>query len=212
MKKFFALYIFLFFVFFAAIKVSAQKVEKVVQFTGIVVSADSVEPVPFTLIKIVTQNKLTYSDYRGFFSFVAYQNDVIEFSAMGFKPVLFKVPDSLKLSRYSWIQVMSSDTVYLSETVIYPWPTIEQFKKAFVKLEIPDDDQERARKNLDFAEMKQRMDAIPMDGSMNFRNFISKEVAKNYYNGQYMPNNLLNPFAWAEFIKAWKQGKFKRKD
>lgn len=212
MKNFFALFLYLFLFVFAVTKVSAQKDEKVVQFTGIVVSADSVEPVPFTLIKIVNQNKLTYSDYRGFFSFVAYQNDVIEFSAMGFKTVLFTVPDSLKLSRYSWIQVMSSDTVYLSETVIYPWPTLEQFKKAFVQMEIPDDDQERARKNLDFAEMKQRMEATTMDGSMNFRNYISKEVAKNYYNGQYMPNNLLNPFAWAEFIKAWKQGKFKRKD
>ena len=188
-----------------------NKQERIVQFSGIVVSADSVNPVPFTIIKILTQNKITYSDYRGFFSFVAHQSDVIEFSAMGYRPVKFKVPDSLYLSRYSWIQVMTSDTFYLSETVIYPWPTIEEFKKAFVKMNIPDDDQERARKNLDFVEMKQRMEFMPMDGSLNYKNYISQQVYKNYYNGQYMPNNLLNPFAWSEFIKAWKQGKFKRK-
>jgi len=26
-----------------------------------------------------------------------------------------------------------------------------------------------------------------------------------------MPNNLLNPIAWAKFIKAWKRGDFKKK-
>jgi hypothetical protein len=33
--------------------------------------------------------------------------------------------------------------------------------------------------------------------------------SKLYYIGQLPPNNLLNPLAWAEFVKAWKNGDFK---
>ena len=150
------------------------------------------------------------SDYSGFFSFVAEVGDEIEFSALGYKPASYKVPDSLKLSRYSWIQVLNTDTIYMSETIIMPWPTVDQFKKTFVKSAIPNDDMQRAQKNLDLAEMKERAMNIPMDGSMNFKNLVDKHVYQNYYKGQYMPNNLLNPIAWAQFIKAWRDGKFKR--
>ena len=34
---------------------------------------------------------------------------------------------------------------------------------------------------------------------------------KVYTAGQYPVNNLLNPIAWAQFIDAWRQGKFKKK-
>jgi len=99
----------------------------------------------------------------------------------------------------------------LKETVIYPWPTIEQFKQAFVNLEIPDDDLERAKKNLAQAEMKERFENYKMNASMNYRNYINNQTSKLYYAGQFPPNNLLNPIAWAKFIKAWREGKFKKK-
>ena len=139
-------------------------------------------------------------------------NDVIEFSALGYKTSSFTIPDSLYSKRYTCIQVMTSDTMFLSETVIYPWPTIEEFKKAFVEADIPNDDQQRAMKNLELAEMKERMMNMPMDGSQNYKNYIDQQIAKNYYNGQYQPISLLNPIAWAKFIQAWKEGKFKRKN
>ncbi len=192
-------------------QVTAKKEKKLIQFSGIVVTSDSLGHVPFASVMIKGTKKGAISDYFGFFSFVAEAGDVIEFSALGYKPASYLIPDSLKLSRYSWIQVLNTDTIYLSETVITPWPTIEQFKKTFVETKIPNDDMQRALKNLDLAEMKERAINLPMDGSMNYKNYIDKQVYKNYYNGQYMPNNLLNPFAWAQFIKAWKEGKFKQK-
>jgi len=208
----------IYFIFFACMfsltseaQVTAKKEKKLIQFSGIVVTGDSLDHVPFASVIIKGTKKGAVSDYYGFFSFVAEAGDVIDFSALGYKPASYKIPDSLKLSRYSWIQVLNTDTIYLSETVIVPWPTIEQFKKVFVETKIPNDDMQRALKNLDLAEMKERALNMPMDGSMNFKNYIDKQVYQNYYNGQYMPNNLLNPFAWAQFIKAWKEGKFKQK-
>jgi len=192
-------------------QIQPKKEKKLIQFSGVVVTGDSLDHVPFASVLIKGTKKGTITDYYGFFSFVAEAGDVIEFSALGYKPASFIIPDSFKLSRYSWIQVLNTDTIYLSETVIIPWPTLEQFKKTFVETRIPNDDMQRAQKNLDLAEMKERALNLPMDGSMNFKNYIDKQVYQNYYNGQYMPNNLLNPFAWAQFIKAWKNGKFKQK-
>jgi hypothetical protein len=185
--------------------------EKLVQFSGVVITSDSLDPVPYATIIIKGTRSGTITDLNGFFSFVAKENDIVEFTALGYKTAYFTIPDSLTSRRYTCIQAMTSDTLFLSETVIYPWPTVEQFKKAFVSVQVPNDDEQRALKNLALAEMKERMMDMPMDGSMNYKNFIDQQVYKNYYNGQYMPINLLNPFAWAQFIKAWKEGKFKKK-
>jgi hypothetical protein len=50
-----------------------------------------------------------------------------------------------------------------------------------------------------------------MDGSQNYKFSMQQMQDKYYYNGQLQPISILNPFAWAQFIKAWKEGKFKRK-
>ncbi len=135
--------------------------------------------------------------------------DTIVFSSIGYKKGVYIIPDTLVENKYSLIQLLSQDTVMLAETVIYPWPTKEQFKYAFLHIDIPDDDLERAKNNLSLHEMKTRMENMPMDGSMNYKNYINNYTSKLYYIGQLPPNNLLNPLAWAQFIEAWRSGKFK---
>lgn len=193
------------------ITVAQQKDTSLVQFSGVVVTADSLKPIPFVSILIKQTYHGTISDFYGFFSFVAHKGDEIVFSSMGYKTVFYTIPDTLMRDRYSLIQVMRPDTLIMNETVIYPWPTYEQFKQAFVKLDIPDDDMERARKNIEVIEKRIINESWQMDGAMNYRNYIEKTTGKYYYAGQLPPNNLLNPFAWAKFIKAWKDGKFKSK-
>ncbi len=130
---------------------------------------------------------------------------------MGYKTSFYKIPDTIRSNRYSLIQVMRQDTLLMNETVIYPWPTYEQFKQAFVDLAIKDDDLERARKNIIEIKRRIKYDDGGMDASMNYRNYIDNRVSQLYTAGQYPVNNLLSPIAWAQFIKAWKDGKFKRK-
>jgi len=185
--------------------------KNLVQFSGAVVTSDSLRPVSFTHIIDKKTGFGTISDFYGYFSFVAHMGDTIVFSAIGFKKGVFVIPDTMHSNRYTMFQVMTADTVYLTETVIYPWPTQEQFKEAFLNLEVPDDDIEIARRNLERYELAVRAEAMPMDGSMNYRNYIDQTVSKLYYAGQTQPISLLNPFAWAQFIQAWKDGKFKKK-
>jgi len=206
-----ALALLLFFaVFLSQNPVSAQeKKEDLVQFSGVIVTGDSLQPVPFVNIIIQNTHRGTTSDYFGYFSLVARPNDTLIFSCIGFKHNQFIVPDSLSTNRYSLIQVLITDTFLLSETYIYPWPTKDQFKMAFLNLHIPDDDLERAKKNLQLIEMHERFKNMGMDASQNFKNYMQEQTSRLYYAGQYPPTNLLNPLAWSKFIKAWKNGELK---
>lgn len=182
-----------------------------IQFSGIVVELDSLRPIPFTKIMIKSSNRGTLADFYGYFSFVAKKNDTLVFSATGYKRSQFIIPDTLTGGKYSLIQVMRFDTILLKETVIFPWPTREQFKEVFLNMSVPDDDLERARKNLNREEMKEQYESMAMDGSMNYKAHMQQYQSRLYWAGQYPANNLLNPFAWAQFVKMWREGKLKIK-
>ena len=210
MKIFIIAFLLLFFpLFFYQVK--AQENDNLIQFSGITVTADSLNAVPYTKIIIKNKNKGTTSDIYGYFSFVAHKQDTILFNALGFKPASYVIPDTITKNRYSLIQLMTSDTLTLSAAFIFPWPTYEDFKRAFANLVLPEDDYDRMRKNLDPEEIRMAVANYPMDGRMNYNNYIENQTSKLYYFGQQQPFNIFNPFAWAQFIKAWKAGKFKNK-
>ncbi len=182
-----------------------------VQFSGVVITSDSLVPVPFTTVIIRSQYRGTISDFYGFFSFVAQKGDTVEFSAVGFKKAHYIIPDTLKENHYSLIQMLSHDTIMLHEAVIYPWPTKEQFKSAFLALRVPDDDMTRANKNLSQYKMAAIASSMKMSATENQRYAQQLENNRLYYAGQLPPNNWLNPLAWAKFIQSWKNGDFKDK-
>ena len=211
--KFFLSAIFLTFSYNSALaQTNASDSVKLIQFTGVVLEADSLNPLPFTHITIKNSHIGTITDYYGFFSFVAKENDTIVFSNISYKRAEFIIPENLPDNRYSVIQLMQQDTFLLKETVIYPWPTREQFKEAFLHADIPDDDLERAKKNLAKEDLIEYADNIEGDPSTSYKYVMNQQYTRMYYAGQYPSISLLNPIAWAKFIKAWKNGEFKRKD
>jgi hypothetical protein len=188
------------------------KERMLIQFSGVVVENDSLRPVPNTSIFAKNTYHGTLSDFFGYFSFVAQSGDTIEFSALGYKTHTFVIPDTLTANKYSLIQMLRRDTVMLKDVVIYPWPTRDQFKKAFVETPVPDTDLDRARRNLDASQMAARAEAMPNDANMNYKTTMQQRYSQLYYaGGQMAPNNLLNPIAWYKFVEAWKRGDFKKK-
>ena len=93
-----------------------------VQLSGIVVDADSLQPMPFTTILDKSTRKGTVSDYYGFYSFVSRPGDTIEFSFVGYKKSFYVLPDTLTKTRYSLIHVMEKDTIQIKPVNVYPWP------------------------------------------------------------------------------------------
>ena len=207
MKQFFS--ILFTFLLFSSFSTQAQKL---VQLSGLVLTSDSLMGIPFATVLIKGTGRGTVTDYQGFFSLVAAKGDKIEFSCVGHKSKVIEIPDSLTKEKYSIVQLMTRDTIFLPETQIFPWPSKEQFKQAFLSLNVPDDDYERAKRNLERERLKELGQAMPMDANENVDYFFRKESYKYYYYGQVPPMNIFNPLAWAKFIEAWKNGDFKRKD
>lgn len=188
-----------------------KKKQRYVQFSGVVVESDSLKGLPFTSIVIRSSKHGTISDYYGFFTLVAKPGDVIEFVSVGYRDAVYKIPDTLQATNYSIIQVLRRDTVLLKEIAVYPWPTKEQFKDAFLNLRVPNSDLDRAQQNLAAEEMRELVKGLATDSYGNYRQTMQQQYTRLYYIGQYPPNNLLNPVAWAQFIKSWREGKLKIK-
>jgi len=194
-----------------ALDVSSQTaVEKVIQLSGIIIhNADSLHPIPYVNIGVKGTSRGTASNYEGFFSLPVYQSDTIQFSAIGYDRATLILPEKMESNRYSIIQTMNSDTIRLPESIIYPWPNIDEFKQAFLELDIPDDQQTIARKNLEHQKLREIAKTLPLDGVEATQQYLREESKKYTYMGQYAPNHLLNPFAWIQFFKALKEGKLK---
>lgn len=186
--------------------------KKLVQFSGVVMTSDSLMGIPY--VNVVTRRTQigTYSDLNGYFNFVAQKGDTIDFSCIGFKSSTYVIPDSLSKQKYSMIKLLTVDTLFLDAAVITPLPRREMFDYYFVNADIPDDDMERARKNLERDRLKEQAENLKPDGAESGKYYLTQQARSYYSAGQIAPNNLLNPFAWAQFFEAWKRGDFKKKD
>lgn len=184
--------------------------DDLIQLSGMV-KDEYEQPLKFVHIKILNRRQGTISDQNGLFSFIAEPFDTIQFSSVGFKKAIFVLPDSLPEPHLNIDVYLARDTIAIQEAVIYPWKTYEDFKDAFLALELPDDDYERARKNI--AIMKTQIiladDATP---SENFRYVMQEQYEKTMVQGlQYPVIKLFDPLAWGRFIEAVKRGDFKKK-
>lgn len=212
MKKFLQ-YILIFTVFSPVVAKAQFETFKdsVVQLYGVVMTADSLQGVPAASIVIKGQNRGTISNPAGVFSIVVLKGDQIEFTSVGYKPVTVTIPRDLKGNQHSIIQLMVTDTVYLPATIIRPRPTRQQFERDFVNNKVPDDEIVIAQRNNNAATRRLLMSTLPSDGREASGQYLRQYSNKLTYAGQLAPMNILNPFAWNEFIKAWKRGDYKRK-
>ncbi len=185
--------------------------DSVVQLYGVVMTADSLQGLQSVSVVVKGQNRGTVTNSQGVFSIVVLKGDEIEFSSVGFKPKSVTVPKNIEGNQYSVIQLMVTDTVYLAATIIKAKPTRAQFERDFLHTNLPDDNLETARKNNDENQRKILLATLPRDGREVTSNYLTKQAAKSYYTGQIPPQNIFNPFAWAQFIQAWKRGDFKKK-
>jgi hypothetical protein len=208
MKKF-LLYILIFSAPFAVHAQFDKLKDSVVQFYGIVVTGDSLKGIPAVSIVVKGRNQGTYSNDQGVFSIVVVKGDQIEFSSIGYKPVLLNIPDTFHGNQYSIIQFMVNDAQYLPATIIKPRPTREQFERDFVNTHVPDDDIEIARQNTDAAKRRILARTLPASAGEAASRYLSQQATRYYYQGQAPPQNIFNPVAWADFIQAWKRGDFR---
>ena len=185
--------------------------DSVVQLYGVVMTADSLKGIPAVSVVVKGQNRGTITNDQGVFSIVVLKGDDIEFSSIGYKPKLVAIPKNLEGNQQSIIQLLVQDTIYLPATIIKRRPTRQEFERDFVNAKISDDQQEIARKNTSAATRRALMAVYPADGREATNYYLRQNANRAYYAGQTPPQNIFNPVAWGEFIKAWKRGDYKKK-
>jgi len=106
---------------------------------------------------------------------------------------------------------LEEEAVYLPEVIVFPYATPEEFKEAVLAVELPEDQSEILRKNLNNNKIRAMANALPMSGNISHRNFVNQQVSAIANRNAATTIPLLNPFAWYEFIKSLKKKKKKKK-
>jgi hypothetical protein len=179
-----------------------------VQLTGRLLN-ELLQPLPYSHILVLNNYRGTITDREGKFSFVAQVYDSVMFSSLGYKRKILVVPDTLKTPFLTFDMVLDQDTLMIGEVEIYPWKSYEEFKQAFLNLKLPDDDMDRARKNIALIKTQIILDETP-NSRQNFQQILDEQYHQTFNQGTYPTYQIFNAFAWAEFFKALKRGDFKK--
>ena len=183
----------------------------VVQVSGLVVTGDSLSPLPYCTVFRARDRRGTMTDVRGFFSLPALEGDTLEFSSVGYVTQQAVIPAGSEMGRINLVQPMGRDTVNMTDAFVYPWPTKERFKTEFLALGLPNAGLDPAwEAGMDPMDMYDRLMEVGRDGQSTSTEVLAAQAVQAGYAGQYPAVNLLNPVAWAKFLQALKSGDLKR--
>ncbi len=188
--------------------VSAQKEKEPIQLSGIIRDENN-KPVQFATIVVANRYKGTVSDQRGMFSFIVFPKDSVRFSSVGYKTQHLVIPENFDRIHLSVDIRMVYDTIQLAEIKIFRYGTYEEFREALINLRLPEDDYQRAMANIALIKSQIYSDTSA-DPGLNYKYFMQEQYYRSMYQGQTPPQNIFNPFAWAQFIQAIREGRFRR--
>ena len=201
----------------AAPAARAQGKRKVIQFTGIVASGDSLLGVPGATVFVPKAGRGTATNAYGYFSLAVLAGDSIVIRSLGYGNQTIIIPPDYPRLSYSVVVQLLEDATVLPEVRVFPYTTERDFKKAFLALRLPTERGSRAAENLNEQVMRRIFNAQPMSATANFRQAMqTQQLDLDRRNGiapnQYTSNPLLNPFSWLQLIQQVKKGEFKKKD
>lgn len=180
-------------------------------FTGLVLTSDSLKPIPFVAIKNNRRGLIGYTDVLGHFDIVVRKGDTLWFTQAEKVSSWHIIPDTLTGSRYNVVKTMVQDTIDIPVIFIRALPSKVFFDHDFVNSNPPDDAYERARKNLELEDAKDQLKLKPADPKASQQLLAASRAQQLYYYKQAPPQNYLSPVAWMQFLEAWKRGDFKKK-
>jgi len=195
--------------FLNSIALLSQKKKDLVQLSGIIKN-EYLEPLPYAHIFILNSSRGTITDPYGKFTLVTKVHDTVMFTSLGYKSRKLIIPDTLQEPFLNIQIILETDTIMIKEVVIYPWKNYQQFKEAFLNLKLPEDDMDRARKNIALLKTQIILDNNP-SAVANYRYIMQQQVEATYNKWSYPSYQIFNPFAWAKFFEALKRGDFNNK-
>lgn len=207
MSRWFLIFIFLF-PFLA--KTLAQEQEPYMQLSGMVKN-DLNDPIPFVHVIVKQSERSTVSDQNGLYTIIVEPRDTVFFQCVGYKLKKIVMPPTIATRHINREIRMDVDTVMLNTVVIFPWKTYAEFKNAVINTELPKNkDMEAAQMNIALIQTQVLL-SYSNTPNMNFRNVMMQQFEKNRTYGQAPYYAIFDAMAWSRFIRALKNGEFKRK-
>lgn len=187
-------------------QVFGQAKKKVLQFTGVVVSEESENGIPGVHIYTNKGGRGTTTNVYGYFTLPVLSGDSLIISAVSFEKEQIVIPSSRE-EDLTVVLRLKTDTTYLPELEVYPFPSEELFKEAVLALQLPNQyDLNNMSRNVDQAMLNKiyRNPAVMTAGD-NY--YYYQNLQSQAYNNRFQANSisLLNPFAWSKFIKSLKK-------
>ncbi|MBF9223209.1 carboxypeptidase-like regulatory domain-containing protein [Hymenobacter ruricola] len=200
----------------AAPAAHAQGKKKVIQFTGIVATGDSLLGVPGATIYVPKAGRGTSSNAYGYFSLAVLAGDSIIIRSLGYANYTIVIPRDYQRQSYSLVVSLTEDATVLPEVRVFPYTTERDFKKAFLALRLPTEKGSAAADNLNQELMDRIFRTQPMGAVANFRQTMqnqqyNQDVRAGFGPSTYANNPLLNPFSWLKLVQQVKNGEFKKK-
>jgi hypothetical protein len=198
-------------------KAQAQGQRRVVQFSGIVATGDSLLGVPGATVFVPRAGRGTATNPYGYFSLPVLAGDSIEIRSLGYRPQYILIPADYPRQSYSVIVQLKEDATVLPEVRIFPYLTEKDFKRAFLALKLPQERGTRTAENLNEQIMKRIFQNAPVTSMANYRQTLQTQQLDQQRRmgtapNPYSNNPLLNPFSWLQLIQQIKNGDFKNKD
>lgn len=196
---------------FSSFSAFGQGEDRQIYLSGLVVAGDSSYGVPGVHLYIKNAGVGTATNNLGYFAMPTEVGDTIIISAIGYKNQRLIIPRRQDQG-FSVLIDLKTDTTFLPVIEIFPYPTEEIFVEAFLALELPENHlYEKMEANLNKNKITSMAMSLPMTGSESYRSFVNKQTYQQA-NQHFAPSySILNPFAWAEFIKSVKRGDLKKK-
>ncbi|WMJ71687.1 carboxypeptidase-like regulatory domain-containing protein [Cytophagaceae bacterium ABcell3] len=193
------------FLFLFSLSLYSQDDESLVQVSGIVVGGDSLYGLPGAYVVVPQTGRGTTTNHVGYFSLPAVAGDSIVVRSIGFQENFFLVPDDGRTS-ISVVVELVADTAMLPEVEVFPFPTEQLFRQAFLALELPEEELDNMQRNLNDQVMRRMLANTPAGSGMNHRYFLQQQVVKTETRFFSPTFSFLNPFAWRQFINDVRRG------
>ncbi len=177
---------------------------------GMILTADSLQPLSGATISIKGQSRSTISNDAGLFRILAYPGEIIQFRFVGYKMQEVLVPDSAEYNTVSLIRKMMPDVQTLPAAIVRNRPSKAQFERDFVNTKVNEDDLNIARTNMDPAILKELMKTLRHDASESGNMQLGNHAKALASYGQVPAMKIGDVGSWLKFFKAVKRGAFKK--
>jgi len=177
-----------------------------VQVSGII-SDETGRLVPGVAVVSQKLRRGVLSEPSGIYSITSAPGDTIFFRGLGYKRYHTIIPYSYT-GRFASVDIrLEFDTVQIEAISIMPWNSYSEFIRDITQERPVDPLIENMHDNLASIYVAlQNEIGLSISPEAGYRHAMEQNFRGMYTRNQYPVNNLLNPFAWAKFVDAMKNG------